>query len=340
MLKFTNVFIKSLKQFEKFLSVFLNIFFISLLILSVPSHKVVAADHAHFYSEVSRLSASGKLLMSREYRSDAPGSEAAREFTSVNSHQEDRKPCVFGSECAYYDEDIDGFVLAWVPCYTEANVLENDFPSTGGVVWSQAELWVDQEFINDLPIESDDGTPIENNKMLRFHNELEIGCGDANTIDLLYFYYNFGTGDKSYYFHGYSMCGQEERPVQFVSTTNLGDQWTRWTFKWDFSKGTRETWVTTMSGETTKLEGPGLAFNGQFPGLNPNTEMNSLRPLSHSTKRQHYPTCNNKHPNYRFGYRNFIVSTEPINFVVGTPSPDPSPEEPPSVVPRPTIEYE
>ncbi|MDA3917561.1 MAG: hypothetical protein PF690_11385 [Deltaproteobacteria bacterium] len=338
MLKYITTFIKSLKQFGKFFSIILNIFFISLLFLLVSTHQVVAADHTHFYSEVSRLGVAGDLVLSREYRSDSSGSEAASDFFALNGVGGLTK-CDFGDTCAHYDSGIDGFVLAITSGVYEANSLQAKFGPIGGEVWTQWEIWIDQDFVDDLPVNG----IWKNTKLFRFHNYDVAGTSPCphDSMDTLFIY---DDGNRKHL--RWEDTIEENAPqidckgsilIDQDDFGNQGSKWLRYTMYFNFNTKRVTWWVTDPATGTTKKRADEVRSNWL------SETVDGIGPLLHISKRDDFPLPG--HKTYTFGYRNMIVSTKPINFAAGTSppvtSPEPSPDspltEPPAVLAKPII---
>ena len=153
-------------------------------------------------------------------------------------------------------------------------------------------------------IMSDDGAYWVNTKLFRFYNNAKLGCSNKNH-DTLFVGWNDWNDRKNIDWQDTDDvdCGGEV--VDLGDANTRGDQWLRWTYYINFQTDRIATWITTMSGQTTKLAD--VVRSGLLAG-----GMDGIGPLLHSTSRDHHPDTN--HPTYIFAYRNMIVSTEQIDF--------------------------
>ena len=151
------------------------IFLFFVAMLSMPSFA--GADHTHFETEKVK---SG-VVHYKAYRTEA---EIAADWKSLDSQYYSPIPWgVPGS--GYYDPVLDGAFIPITEGLQEANSLQSSFASVGGDVWIQWEMWVDQDFVDDLPIQSDDGGQWVNTKLFRLANENRVGC-DHKIIETVY----------------------------------------------------------------------------------------------------------------------------------------------------------
>lgn len=248
-------------------------------------------DHSHFDTEKNKPG----VILYRAYRTDE---EISRDWVSMDG-------IPYGAQgSAYYDSNLDGAVIPIIEGIDEANSLRASFPQVTTELWAQWEMYIDQDFIDDLPITSDDGAYWVNTKLFRFYNNAKLGCSNKNH-DTLFVGWSDWNDRKNFDWQDTddADCGGEV--VDLGDANTRGDQWLRWTYYINFQTDRIATWITTMSGQTTKLAD--VVRSSLLAG-----GMDGIGPLLHSTSRDHHPDTN--HPTYIFAYRNMIVSTEQIGF--------------------------
>ena len=281
------------------------LFFFSLFLCSP-----VMADH--WSDEVSRLTSSGGLVESRQWKSNA---EAQGDFECPGCAGEvgiGYTPCVFGETCAQYNSSLDGFQLAIVGDTTAAHSLEVDFDPVTTTLWAQWEMYIDGDFHDDLPIIADDDGKWVNTKLFRFYNYARTGACQNKNSDTLFIGCDLSgtvfaidwedTDDMD--------CNGAVVPVVGPgSQSGLDDyvgKWLRWSYFIDFSTQNMKTWVTDPSTGSTTLMADVTRSSYDAPSFD------GIAALIHSTSRSHH--YDSSHPTYAFVYRNLIVADETINF--------------------------
>ena len=256
------------------------VLFFSLIFCNTAS----AADHTHFNTEKVKPG----VVFGKSYRTQA----------EINADWFILEPSVIKAGdpgSAYYNSNIDGACLPII-ANTPLGNLRNAFPSTGGDVWYQFEIYF-QQAAYDWDIIWDAS------KVFRIHTA--SGCSDERLMTI---YWVVWANDQMWW-EGY--CGEGTVRPDYKPT---GDKWTRITTRLNFTGGYIEAWATDVnSGQTIKL----FKSNASYTG---NERIDGAWPLLHSQTRDDHGTGD--HPPFFVGYRNIIVSTQPIALTTGSTPPD------------------
>ena len=255
-------------------------------------HTANAADHTLFNTEKVKPG----VVLGRSYRTQA----------EINADWYILEPSVIKAGdpgSAYYNANIDGACLPII-ANTPLGNLRNTFPSTGGDVWVQYEIYLLQA-LYDYTF-SWDGS-----KLFRIHTA--SGCSDSR---LMTNYWVPWDNDQMWW-EGY--CGEGTVRPGYKPT---GDKWTRITTRLNFVNGYIEAWATDVDfGQTIKL----FKSNATYTG---NERIDGAWPMLHSQTRDDHGSGD--HPAFFVGYRNIIVSTQPIALTTGSATPDTTPPSAPT----------
>jgi len=257
--------------------------FFAVLFCNVAS----AADHTHIEAEKAKPGA----VFSKSYRT----------LAEINPDWFILEPSVIKAGdpgSAYYNANIDGACLPII-ANTPLGSLRNTFPSTGGDVWYQYEIYFLQAFY-------DYAFSWDGSKTFRIHTA--SGCSDER---LMTNYWVPWENDQMWW---EGKCGEGTVRPGYKPP---GDKWTRITTRLNFIDGYIEAWATDVeSGQTIKLFRSVAAYTG-------NERIEGAWPMLHSQTRDDHGSGD--HPTFFIGYRNIIVSTHPIALTTGSTPPDTTP---------------
>ena len=279
-------------------------------------HTASAADHAHFDAEKVKPG----VIYSKAYRSTADAQQG------YNSN--DNIP--FGSAgSAYYDSAVDATIIPLTYNVHRSGIAygRNDVSaftrSSGPDIWVQWEQWIDQNFINDIPIENNGALPLYNTKLFRLGSSVKR-CNDDPVLTSLYVEHYTSPNLKAFYMHENTACNFDG--AQRIGDASMdGNKWLRFTWNINFNTKRVRLWKTDVNtGATVSL----VDFTDSNWAA---TYIDNAYPLVHLT------TLDNAgwgspppHTTYIFGYRNVIVSTQAIAFTTASAPPDTTPPAAPS----------
>ena len=188
------------------------------------------------------------------------------------------------------------------------------FAPVGGSVWVQYEMYFQQNFVNYSWVNNDFAP-----KVFRVFAPKGVGgsCIDDRLMTL--FWVNW-QGDAIMW---ETYCGACNGQAQIrPGYKPLGDRWLRFTDHYDFTQKKLEVWVTDLStGNTQQLiscSSMNYAGDEKIKAADPTIHLSAGSQPGGS------------HPDFFIGYRNIIVSTQPIALTTGSVTPDTTPPSAPT----------
>ena len=275
-------------------------------------HTANASDHTHFDTEKIKPG----VVFYEGYRNQSTIDRDWFNFDGIAAGS---------ANAAWYNTEIDGAAL---PLRYNIGVgqLRNlqtgqssdtfGFTPVGGSVWVQYEIYFQQNFLNQAWVNND----ADNAKVFRvFAPRGEGACPEAEDRLMTVFWVNWD--NDNLWWETY--CGTCNGAMHIKPGYKpLGDRWIRFTEHYDFTQKKLEVSTTDLlTGETKQL----ISCNSMsYDGTE---RIKAADPTIHLSSGA-LPT--KPHPDYLIGYRNIIVSKQPIALTTGSAPPDTTPPAAPT----------
>ena len=274
-------------------------------------HTASAADHAHFDTEKVKPG----VVFYEGYRNQSTINRDWFNFDNIQPGS---------ANAAWYNAEIDGAALPFrynVGVGQLRNLQTGQssdtfgFPPVGGSIWVQYEIYFQQDLL-DFPWVNNYMSP----KVFRVFAPKGAGaCADAEDRLMTMFWVNWDNDNLWWETYCGTCNGQIDIKPGYKP---LGNRWLRFTEHYDFIQKKLDVWATDMlTGNTQQLIScSSMTYDGteKIKGANPTIHLSSGS------------LPGGPHPDFFFGYRNIIVSTQPIALTTGSTPPDTTPPSAPT----------